>query len=136
MIREGVVVPRAALHVAAVRSGGPGGQNVNKVSSKVELRVELDAIVGLSDAQRARVRERALPLLDARGRLLVKSELTRDQARNLEDACAKVRALVLAALPAPKRRVATRPSRGARERRLESKRADASKKRDRRWRGD
>ena len=94
-----VRVPPAALTVRAVRASGPGGQNVNKVATKIELRVDLAAVEGLSDAARARLRGLARHRLDAEGRLVVTSQATRNQARNnVEDARAKVAALVRAAL--------------------------------------
>ena len=131
-IRGGVVVPSSAITWRAVRASGPGGQNVNKVASKVELRVDLDAISGLGDGARARLGTLAAPRLDSRGRLLVTSQRTRDQARNLEDARDKVRRLVTRALVAPRRRRKTRPSAAAVERRLQEKRRKAGRKRDRR----
>ncbi len=133
-IAPGVVVPEGALRFRAVRSSGPGGQNVNKVASKVELRVDLAAITGLSPDARARLRALAAGRIDADGLLLVASQLTRDQSRNLEDARAKVRDLVGRALVAPKRRRATRPTRSSREKRLDAKRHDARRKAFRRGR--
>jgi len=121
VVTETIRVPAAALTMRAVRASGPGGQNVNKVASKVDLRVDLDAIEGLADAARERLRALARHRLDAEGRLWITSQATRDQSRNLEDARDKVRALVTAALPEPKRRRPSRPSAAARERRLESK---------------
>src|SRR5512134_180576 len=85
-IAKGILVPSAALEWRAVRSSGPGGQNVNKVASKVELRVDLGAVTGLSAPARARLQALAAARLDAEGRLLVTSQRTRDQLRNLEDA--------------------------------------------------
>jgi len=131
-----VVVPAAALSVRAVRSSGPGGQNVNKVASKVELRVDLARIEGLCAAARRRLEAATAGRRDALGRLLVTSQLTRDQPRNLEDAREKVRRLVAAALVAPKARHKTRPSAGARERRLASKKRQGERKRGRRAAGD
>lgn len=132
VICPGVVVPSAAMTVSAVRSSGPGGQNVNKVSSKIDLRVDLTAITGLTPEARARLRALATPRLDGEGRLYVTSQKTRDQAKNLEDALGKVRALVALALVAPVRRRPTRPTRGSIERRLTAKREAAERKADRR----
>lgn len=95
------IVPESAISVRAVRSSGPGGQNVNKVSSKVELRVDLAAITGLDAGARARLLALARNDLDADGRLLVTSQKTRDQRRNLEDAREKVRQLLVRAQAEP-----------------------------------
>jgi ribosome-associated protein len=129
VVRVGVVVPPDAIAVRAVRASGPGGQNVNKVSSKVELRVTVDRIEGLDDAARARLRASAT--LDAEGNLLVTSQRTRDQPKNLSDARAKVRALVERCLHVPARRRKTRPTRGSVERRLTDKKRRTQAKADR-----
>jgi ribosome-associated protein len=129
VVSDSVRVPASALTMRAVRSSGPGGQNVNKVASKVDLRVDLDAIEGLADSARARLRVLAAPRLDAEGRLQITSQLTRDQSRNVEDAREKVRTLVTAAIREPKRRRPSRPSPAARERRLESKKHRGTTKR-------
>jgi ribosome-associated protein len=135
-IARGVLVPAAAIEWRAVRSAGPGGQNVNKVSSKVELRVELASLSGLDPAARTRLRALAAGRLDASGRLLVTSQRTRDQLRNLEDAREKVRKLVERALKAPRPRRITQPGRAAIERRLRLKRARSALKLSRRVAGD
>src|SRR5262245_4567232 len=136
VVTEGVRVPAAALTMRAVRASGPGGQNVNKVASKVDLRVDLDAIEGLADPARDRLRALAGRRLDADGRLQVTSQVTRDQTRNLEDAREKVRALVAAALHEPKRRRPSRPTAAARERRIETKKHRGATKRLRGRPGD
>jgi ribosome-associated protein len=131
VITDMVRVPPGALSVRAVRASGPGGQNVNKVATKIDLRVDLDGVEGLSDAVRARLRLLARNRLDAEGRLVVTSQATRNQARNLEDARARVADFLRAALATPRRRVRTRPTAGARRRRLDDKKVRGTVKR---WR--
>ena len=131
MVGDGVRVPARAMTVRAVRASGPGGQNVNKVATKVDLRVNLDAIEGLSPGARARLQVLASRRLDADGRLVITSQVSRNQARNVEDARDKVRRLVAAALLRPRARIATRAPAGAERHRLEVKRRRATLKR---WR--
>jgi len=136
VIRDGIVIPESELTWHAVRSSGPGGQNVNKVSTKVVLVFDFERSPLLSDAARARLRGLAGRYLDAEGRLAIKSDKTRDQLKNLADAGEKLRACVEEALREPKRRRPTRRTRGSNERRLEGKRVVSTKKRERSGRGD
>jgi ribosome-associated protein len=131
-IAKGILVPESAIEWRAVRSSGPGGQNVNKVASKVELRVDLGAVTGLPVPARARLRALAAGRLDAEGRLLVTSQRTRDQLRNLEDAREKAKKLLERALMVPRPRRLTQPSRAAVERRLRTKRERSAVKHVRR----
>jgi ribosome-associated protein len=131
-VARGILIPEAAVEWRAVRSSGPGGQNVNKVASKVDLRVDLAAVTGLSAPARARLAVLAASRVDADGRLVVTSQRTRDQHRNLEDARDKVRKLVERAMREPRPRRVTQPSRAATERRLRKKHVRSDVKRIRR----
>jgi ribosome-associated protein len=130
-VRPGVTVPERELSWAAVRSSGPGGQNVNKVSSKVELRFDFEASRVLAASVKARLRQLAQNRLDSEGRILIVSQATRNQPQNLTDARARLAALIAQALVVPKRRKATRPSLGAKRARLQNKRAQSQKKQSR-----
>jgi ribosome-associated protein len=129
VVTADVRVPASALTVHAVRASGPGGQNVNKVSTKIDLRVDLAGIEGLPDDARVRLSRLVQNRVDADGRLVIISQVTRNQARNLEDARARVADLIRAALVVPRRRVKTRPSAGAKRRRLAGKKRRAGVKR-------
>jgi ribosome-associated protein len=126
-----VTIPESDLEMSAVRSSGPGGQNVNKVATKVELRFDLLATRALDPAAKTRLRSLAAGRLDADGRLILTSQKTRSRERNLEDAREKLADLVRKALIAPKKRRPTRPSAAARSRRVDVKRHHGEKKRAR-----
>ncbi|MDP3277664.1 MAG: alternative ribosome rescue aminoacyl-tRNA hydrolase ArfB [Deltaproteobacteria bacterium] len=130
-VNDALTIPVDCLSWTAVRAAGPGGQNVNKVSSKVDLRLNLDRWGALTGAQRERLRQQNPSKFDAEGRLVVLSQLTRDQPRNLEDARDKMAALIRAALVVPKARRATRPTFGSKMRRLEGKKMQSEKKKNR-----
>ena len=124
-------IPDDELSESFVRSSGPGGQNVNKVSSAVELRFD----VARSGALPAAVRERLLARRDRRltddGVLVISANRFRDQSRNREDARLRLAEIVRAATVVPKKRIATKPTKGAQERRLQEKKTRSAHKRDR-----
>ncbi|HFE46841.1 MAG TPA: aminoacyl-tRNA hydrolase [Nannocystis exedens] len=115
----------------ATRSSGPGGQNVNKVASKVELRVSLGDIEGLGEQALDRLRRLGQRFITTGDELIITSTLTRDQARNLADAHGKLLTLLDLAGRRPRQRRKTKPSRAAKARRLTAKRHTSEKKRNR-----
>ncbi len=129
---DAVVIPETDLSWMAVRSSGPGGQNVNKVSTKVRLRFDLPGCRVLSDAVKQRLYRLARKRLDGDGFLVISSQRTRTLLLNLADARAKLAKLIAEALPEPTPRHATKPTRAARRRRVNDKRVQADKKRARR----
>ena len=131
VITDTLILADADFDVAFARSGGPGGQNVNKVSSKVHLRFHLGASLALSPEVKARLRAACPSRLTEDGDLLVHSEKTRDQKQNLDDAKEKLADLVRAALVRPRPRTKTKPSKGSVRRRLTDKSQRATTKQSR-----
>lgn len=139
MAREGAVpvsgsvaIPRTELDYKASRAGGAGGQHVNTSSTRIELLWNVRATSALDAEARARVESKLASRLDGAGNLRVVSSARRSQAQNREAAEARLAELVRAALVVPKRRKATKPSRGAKEARLEEKKKRGETKRRRR----
>lgn len=132
VVSDRITIPAGELRVSFARSGGPGGQNVNKVETKVELRWTPAGTSAVDEADRAWLLQRLAARLTSEGELLVTSSRTRDQGRNREDARQKLAEAVRKALERPTRRRKTKPSRGAVEKRLEQKKQVARKKEFRR----
>jgi ribosome-associated protein len=127
-----LTIPAGELGIAFARSGGPGGQNVNKVASKVDLRWNPTTSSALTEDDRAWLLSRLASRLTNDGELIVTSTLTRDQIKNRDDAMSKMALIVRAALDRPKNRRATRPTKASKRRRVEGKRHRAEIKRNRR----
>jgi ribosome-associated protein len=128
-------IPRSEVDMTFARSGGPGGQNVQKVSSKVLLRWNPAANTSLPADVKARLLAQQRHRLTRDGDLLITSQRTRDQGKNIDDCLEKLREIVRRALAVPKRRRPTRPSRGSKERRLQAKKKRSSRKVGRSSRG-
>ena len=128
VINDKITLPGSDLEWTAVKASGPGGQNVNKVASKVELSFDFESTVALPDPAKARLRVIAKNDMDAEGRVLVVSQKTRDQAKNLADAREKLRAIVLKALVVPKTRKPTKPNKASKKRRIDTKKKVGTKK--------
>jgi len=127
-IMAGVEIPETELEFIASRSGGPGGQNVNKVSSRVTLRFDLERTTALTAEQRQRVRQKLSSRISSEGVLQISSQRTRSQDLNREDAVARFAELLRGALHEDKARVKTKATRSSREERLKEKRIRTSVK--------
>ncbi len=131
-VANGLTIPDDELHFSFARSGGPGGQNVNKVSSKAILHWDLSANATLPPEVRERLARHHKNRLTTEGQLVIQSQKFRDQAKNVEECQSKLRQMVLQVLHPPKPRKPTRPSRGSKQRRLEAKRQQSQRKASRR----
>lgn len=128
-------VPESDFEFRYVRSGGPGGQHVNKVSTKVELRFKLAASQALDPAQKRRLCEAFPSLVTSAGDFVVTSDRHRSQRLNQQDALDKLAERLRGIRLPPRRRIATRVTKSAKRRRLESKRHRAEIKKRRRAAG-
>jgi ribosome-associated protein len=115
------LLPARDLHIQFIRGTGPGGQNVNKVATAAQLRFDLAGTGALAPAVKARLRALAGQRLTVEGTIVITARSHRTQEANRRDALARLAALIAAAEIEPKLRRATRPTAGARQRRLESK---------------
>jgi ribosome-associated protein len=128
-ISESVEIPDEEFEITFARSSGPGGQNVNKVNSKAVLRWNVVASPSLPFGVRNRFLSKFANRLTTEGNILVTSQKTRDQGKNVEDCREKLKEMILEVLYPPVIRRATKPSRAAVQRRTDTKKLKSSKKR-------
>src|SRR4051794_28171194 len=128
---DAIEIPEDELTERFVRAAGPGGQNVNKVASAVELRFDVTNSRALPEPVRSHLLARRDRRLTSEGVLVIQANRFRDQAKNREDARARLAELIRAAMHVPKRRIATRPTRASKERRIDAKKTRAKVKQTR-----
>lgn len=132
VINSNISIPMSEFDISYARSPGPGGQNVNKVNSKVILRWDVTNTKYLPEHIRKRFLVQWATRVTKSGHLVIHSHRFRDQPRNYADCMNKVREMIRAATVVPKKRKATKPSAGSRRRRLESKKRISQRKQSRR----
>jgi ribosome-associated protein len=130
-INDHIQIPDEEFQWSYSRSGGPGGQNVNKVASKAELRWNVIGTPNLAPDVKARLRAQLGRRITADGELVLTSQRYRDQGRNREDCLDKLRTMILQAATPPRPRKKTRPTRASHRRRLEAKKHRAATKKTR-----
>ena len=130
-VSGGIAIPEHELIERAIRSSGPGGQNVNKVSTAIELRFFIWGSSALPDEVKRRLATKRDQRITEAGEIIIQAQRFRSQERNREDARTRLAALVRTALEPPKPRVATKPTRSSQRKRLESKRLHGTLKQDR-----
>jgi ribosome-associated protein len=130
-VDDNLRIPEAELIERFVTSSGPGGQNVNKVASAVELRFDVRNSPSLPEAVKTRLLARRDRRLTSDGVLVLQAQRYRDQGRNREDARARLADFIRAGLHVPKARIGTRPTRASQRRRLDEKTERGSIKRNR-----
>lgn len=128
-----ISIPQDELHFTYARSSGAGGQNVNKVNSKAVLRWLPATSRAMPEPVRARFMARYGSKLNAEGELIIASERHRDQGRNAADCLDKLREMIASVWRAPKKRVATKPTFGSKQRRIKAKKARGEIKAGRQW---
>jgi ribosome-associated protein len=132
IISNRITIPESELHFSFARSGGPGGQNVNKVSSKATLHWDVVQSPSLPAEVKGRFLTRFKSRITTQGEIVVISQESRDQPKNIQLCLDKLRAMILEVLIPPKKRRATKPTKGSKVRRLDAKKSKSQTKANRR----
>lgn len=135
-LTTGEMIPLSALEFSTSRSGGPGGQNVNKVETKVEIRFTIQGSQWISDNTQQRLMEKLASKIDNSGSIRVASSIARTQGGNRLAAIDRLERILNDALVPEKPRVATAPTRASKRRRVETKRKISEKKSSRNWKSE
>ncbi|MES2963792.1 MAG: alternative ribosome rescue aminoacyl-tRNA hydrolase ArfB [Bdellovibrionota bacterium] len=130
---EKIAIPQDELHFTYARSSGAGGQNVNKVNSKAVLRWMPTTSRAMPEGVRTRFMNKFASRLNSEGELIVTSERHRDQGRNAADCLDKLREMIASVWQAPKKRKATKPTFGSKQRRIKAKKSRGEIKAGRQW---
>lgn len=132
IISNRITIPESELHFSFARSGGPGGQNVNKVSSKATLHWDVVQSPSLPAEVKGRFLTRFKSRITTQGEIVVISQESRDQPKNIQLCLDKLRAMILEVLVPPKKRRPTKPTKGSKVRRLDAKKSKSQTKANRR----
>jgi len=131
-ISSRITIPDTELHFSFARSSGPGGQNVNKVSSKATLHWDVTQSPSLPEAVKRRFLEKFASRITTQGEIVISSQESRDQPKNIQLCLDKLRGLILDVLVPPKKRRPTKPTKGSKVRRLNEKKSKSQTKANRR----
>lgn len=131
VVSRSIRIPLDEFTFTYMRSSGPGGQNVNKVNTKVRLRWPVAESTRLPESVKSRLLEKCRRRINSEGELLITSQRYRDQSRNVDDCLEKLREILIEVARPPKPRKKTTPTRAAKERRLREKREQSERKRRR-----
>ncbi len=127
-VNDRISIPLRELEFEFSRSGGPGGQNVNKTNTRASLRWNVTATHSLPHSVKERFRKKYNRRISQKGDFVLHSQRFRDQGKNVADCLSRLREMILAVAVSPKKRVPTRPTRASKERRLGTKRRQAIQK--------
>ncbi len=131
--KSGSLIPEDELEINFVRSSGKGGQNVNKLSTKAQLRWNIDKSLAFSDEEKEKIKFSLANRINKEGELLLESQEERSQLQNKQRVVERLNNLIKTALAPQQERIATKPTYGSKERRLEEKKMQGKKKKERSW---